>query len=549
MADKTFKEKLVAFEKVFINNETFKKEFQEFLTNEAKPREYPFKHRWKLDDSEFVLQRKSYWPYIKRHLEKEGLSKPAEIKQQKAFFLEGARIKNEWNAQYAPDVKRILSWTPCNNLEEMREIIDWLLRKANYDCGLTVLMLTSIALRGTTLCIQDSPVSFALNNDHFVRQIVFGDVYREVYFERNGKQIAMISDPKEIVKDFELSAYHNLMSSEPSLRSQLIHNINFYISCIRHLEKQGRFELDRSKSGTLKDFSALISAVFHFVEPGQTADKPPSAMADLAARLREMFLRVDAPEYIRREMAKMGESRLIEHRLEKGSTEQVFIMTFPVERGTPYGGSGSNRVLRGVKHSYALKAFSEAWVENGLLPQDFTPPTPELVDLGIIFTKQMCQELGYEKGQTVPAWKLTVWYTPDFQFSNSAQARFGCDLYFIISLPGVAGDGTATVLHHPKVSEFYLDYFPSNVVYLKERQLRRAILEKTGKHLVRYRDGYCPELDENYDDSARLNTGYDIFLDEEIEFTRVSVEGLPVKKLEGKDVVVPSWQEIINNVV
>lgn len=486
-------------------DKSLKEIFEEQAKLAAKARQNPFKHRWKLDDPEFVQQRKRCWPYIKKDLEKKG-SRAKELKQHKAFFMEGEYLKDDLGVTYLPDVEHALGWTPCANESEMQELIDWLISRSEQN----VRAINFLALVGRHLGCPDAPFGFALGNELLISRTFLGDGYNpDLHVTIYSKVVPKFIAASELIKEFELRAFQSLMNPNAEFYRPLLQNIDFYLSCIRHIESEREYIPDRNEIGSIKDFSALISAVFHFVEPGQTGEKPPSKLAKLASGLKAMFLREDVPAYLKKELAKMPPSRLIEYKRIPDSENHIYVLS-SLKKQSAKGAIPMPRVLRGAQHESAFIAFQEAWIINGLLSNTAIRPRLELVNSVSMFPQGLLKDLGYDKESVVPAWRHSIWYTPDVLISNSGKAKFGCDLFFIVPKSGKVDPDTTSVFYFPRVNEHFSNWFPTSVLMLKERQVRRTVWEKTGCQFLQYGDRENQPIENYFMDDAKMNTGYPI---------------------------------------
>jgi hypothetical protein len=488
----------------------------------------PFKSRWRSDDPDFTKQRKKKWPFVKQfHVDRSMSAK--ELKKLKLFFLEG-----EWPDGNMPGIGEFLAWTPVETTQDVEALLKYLIVEVR---GKDYISMSNIyvATSGGCRVSSNSPVSYALGNEELLSNVVLGKCYTDEIQFSSGEPSAIPRHitPQEFILNYETYIQHFLTSVDPYIYAPVRYSLEFYLSCVHHMEDQ-----DQDQDQTVKhhdNFANIISTAFNFVEGGQGADKATSKVGEYAQLLCERLTQPNTPVSIKQTIDALGPNYLIEYARKTDSNEEVYVLNQYVSVDSLWGVAPFPRVMRGLVHHDAISAFWQAVITSQLLPRDTPMPDINCVDVGGILSGSLVKELGYKPREPVPAYKISVWYQPNVIIANNVGAEFGADLFLLLPKNGVINETTTSVLYYPRLNKYYQDWIPTTVLLLKERQIRRALWEETSKHLFIYYDGiWCVPVADAFMDSPGLDIGFEILCDDDEGDINHSIVGPNTPPWEGE---------------
>ncbi len=449
----------------------------------TKQRDNPFRHRWRLDDPQWMRQRKKDWSKIKDSIVENERITTKQLKYFKDFYVEGVEpppyfgeriIHTGFHAHHR------LLLTPHYDEADVREVFEYL--------GPTTFetLLAQVAF-GQNFYLNNPSIEENEQIKLIVRALIL-DEYREETVSHGGNTWRKYIPAARFIKEFEYRSYSFLTDVTSSPQRSIQHTTAHYLSCIRHLEAQGEVEHHPW-------FRNLLSCVFNFVEPRASVGQASTASrfaAELAARLGA----ADAPASVRAAIAALGPHRLFEYsRAERyvykstdTAAESTALFGGHQRLATDWAAPGP-RVLHGLVPDAALKVIVRSAERAGLWPEGAALPPLEAVDVAPLLSAPfIADKLGLDPDGPVPAWRMTLWYRPDVRIANGDDARFGADLFLFVG-PGVGqGKESPALLYYPRLSEYYRDWYPTEALFLKERQHRQDIFEQCGEYLLWYSD-------------------------------------------------------------
>ena len=473
-------------------------------------KENPFISRWKLDDPQWVKQRKKNWKYVKENLIQEG-KKTKALKHFKAFYVEGiepceARDSNPFQIGFGAYHR--LAFTPSGTKEEVLAIIDYVSpdHYSNcYDVGLSGRLLME-------------------GQQELMARTLFPDQYQEEKVLYNQKEYDKGYPADEFIKEYEQDVYHFLTATTAPLYFPCQYIFNHYLSCVEHLEQKGEPVPHHEW------FPNLLSCLFNFVEPRASLGED-SNVAQFAAKCVKRLSEKDVPKSLQEIIKSLGENRLAEYSRAAPPKDSAYFVNKKLvsDWAAPYP-----RVFHGSMPAHAMELMMKSLLRVGLLTKQYTLAKPAEVDISPLLTTEFINQLGYIDSQPVPAYRLTVWFEPDITISNNPLCQFGAD-FFILVLPKEleVNEDTPALIYYPRLSNHYNELYPTEALALKERQFRQDVFDQSGKYLL----GYSTNTDElspsYFMDNPELRIGYRFIRDYKSGTMELAIGGPDVEPWQG----------------
>ncbi len=494
----------------------------------ADKRKNPFIHRWKLDDQNWIKKRKKNWPYIEANLKCE-LKGNKELKHFKAFYVNGVEPPD----RIGFDASHRLAYTPCESEEEVWEVFN------NGPPSEYERMLHLGAWGGVT--DTNNPFGYAGGQEILIAKTLYNKTYSESYEYYQGKKIAKFISSAEYVDRFIMSSCRYLAGDIERYYITLPYNLNYFISCIKHLEKiQKPFNLHPWLPN-------LLSLAYNFVEPRAPLGKTSEA-ARFARQIVDRLKQDDIPICLENAIEKLGSNRLLEYSVdETPGHEVVFVQNLYGPWSAPYP-----RVVHGLSAKTALAVLLSSARRVKLVSNDYSLPGAQAINLGSLLSKQFSESLGYESDETVPGYRYTIWFSPQQSFSNNPDAKFGVDLLIpILSNEKRIEKNTPVLIYYPRLSEHYRYWYTTEILLLLERQLRRDVFLYFGSFLIEYDEASNNNpnkvLPDYFNEHFRLEPGYDVLKDYKSGTMELALDGpdvedwtgdtLPPAPTEGKPII------------
>jgi len=474
-------------------------------------KENPFITRWKLDDPQWVKQRKKNWKYVKENLIQEG-KKTKALKHFKAFYVEGIEPCEARGAD--PHEIRIsaghrLAFTPSSTKEEVLAIVDYVSPEYYSRCY-------GVGRSGRLLLDGEQEL---------IAVSLFPDQYQEKKVLYNQKEYDKGYPADKFINEYEQDVYYFLTATTASLYYPCQYIFNHYLSCIKHLEQKGE------PIPHHEWFPNLLSCLFNFVEPRASLGEQ-SNVAQFAAKCVKRLSEKDAPKSLQADINALGKNRLTEYQRGYPAKESAYFVNKHLvsDWAAPYP-----RVFHGAKPSYSLELMVKSLCRVELLPEHYFLSKPEEVDISRLLTAEFINQIGYLDDQPVPAYRFTIWFEPDMTISNNPLCQFGAD-FFILVLPKELelNEDTPAVIYYPRLSNHYSELYPTEALLLKERQFRQDVFDQSGKYLLRYSDDTDELSPEEFYKRVELPMGYSFLQDYKSGTMELAIEGPDVEPWQGE---------------
>ena len=474
-------------------------------------KENPFISRWKLDDPQWLKQRKKNWKYIKENLLQEG-KKTKALKHFKAFYIEGVEpceARGSDPFQMGFGAYHRLALTPSSTKEEVLAIVDHVSPDQYLNCF-------DVGLSGRLLLDGEQELMAAS---------LFPDQYEEKKVLFNQEEYDKGFSADMFVKEYERNAYYFLTTTTASLYFPCQYIFNHYLSCIDHLEQKGE------PIPHHEWFPNLLSCLFNFVEPRASLGEQ-SNVAKFAEKCVKRLSEEDVPKSLQAEIKALGENRLAEYHRGYPAKESAYFVNKHLvsDWAAPYP-----RVFHGSETRHAIELMVKSLSRVGLIPEHYSLSKSEEVDISRLLTDEFVNQIGYAGGQPVPAYRLTVWFEPDMTISNNPLCQFGAD-FIILVLPKEleVNEDTPELIYYPRLSNHYSELYPTEALLLKERQFRQDVFDQSGKYLLRYSDETDELSPEEFCKSPELPMGYNFFQDYKSGTMELAIEGPDVDPWKGE---------------
>lgn len=361
----------------------------------------PFIHRWKLDDPQWMKQRKEQWNGVRRNNEHASAKALKEIKD---LFLFGI-IRRDRNESYYP-AGTLTTWefpfVPCETIEEVIEVMESLWVVNDYYTGLN-------AVAFGFECALDNPFGCLGGREELFAKALFPGEYREesvfLPYGRETREYKKYIPAEKFVPEFERQAYRFLTETHSSPYNPVQYILEHYLSCIRHLEGASQPVPHHAW------LPNLLSCVFNIVEP-RAPWGDESNVARFARCFAERLQQPDIPKSLRAGIDALGPNRLCEYSRINPPKDVPNYLTSEWQ-------APEIRVLHNVTPEVALQIVFSSAKRTGLLPEAFRPPTPVPVNIAPLLSDDfIVKKLERPLNAAVPAHRITVWFDPRVRFSN-----------------------------------------------------------------------------------------------------------------------------------
>lgn len=489
----------------------------------------PFQSRWRLDDREWVKNRKQQWLEVKVRLAELGKS-AKEIKALKAFWLTGEIPHSTLGDSIFFRNFEWFIYTPCESEEQAWELVNHLA------CDeYTVKNMLGVAAFANAHG-QEEYLAKALIPDHYEeRKLRTTSKHREDYVD-------FYFSADKFVDEYEGSWYLFLSHQNISFEHCTVqYNFEHYLSCLKHLEQQRIAVVHRA------DLKHALNMTYHCVEPRLSWDNAARRVSQFARRVVERLQQDDIPLTLRQQIEALGDQQLFEYSRNRPPSENILCGDKRIggEKSLP-----DLRILHGFEPTKALAVMVSAAQTVELLPTDYTISEPEQCDLSGWISEGLAAAFGYESG-TVPAWRFTFWFSPKERLCSSDSARVGADVYIPVPLPGrIYEKETPSLIYRPRLTAEYRELYPSEVYFLKERQWRRQVFDASGHYLLGYSDDedFYAHLPRNFVKYQSKNMSYNILGRYDFDFFENAIEGDGVKPWHGEPLPMVEWNKVLQDV-
>lgn len=451
-----------------------------------------FASRWLLNDKQWMLERHQQWLTLENNLLIEWRIKKKDIHYYRDFFLYGTEFP-DWNINSTEDVIDLdieqipaylerpelraslrFALTPQDSVAQMREFFIAQPPK-HYET-----MVNFAAFGGPTIFAEKESF-FSDNKQKQMIKALLPLPFTEPYCLPPYSQKVMGISAQRFIWDFEQNCRLFLIKSWSKPNDPIVYIVEHYISALNYLVNSGQAYKHQ------KDFIELLPYVLNFVDPLGNAINPSSA-AGLAKKLKAFYLCDNAPVSVKQFIAQLNPSGFSE--VTVGSVDEMDF-SYPSFEGKPMHNAWSApepRVVEGVPLDKAISAFTQAARDLLLLESDFDWESADSVDIAPALSEEMVKFLGYQQGEEIKSLRFETWFKSPQKFSHYPEAKWGIELF---TLPNkVTNDSVErpVLLIWPKLSAHFKKYYPTEALYLIERQLRRLFKEYSGVNMIAYDD-------------------------------------------------------------
>ena len=311
-------------------------------------KENPFISRWKLDESQWLKQRKKNWKYIKEKLIQEG-KKTKVLKHFKAFYVDGiepceARGSDPYQIGFTASHR--LAFTPSSTKEEVLAIVDYVNPDQYLNCH-------DVGLSGRFLLDGEQEL---------IATSLFPDQYQEKKVLYNQTEYDKSFPADKFIKEYERDVYCFLTATTASLYYPRQYIFNHYLSCVEHLEQKGEPILHHEW------FPNLLSCLFNFVEPRASLGEQ-SNVAQFAAKCVKRLSEEDVPKSLQAEIKALGENRLAEYHRGYPAKESAYFVNKHLvsDWAAPYP-----RVFHGDKPAHEIEKTIPFLIQKQWISQDYS---------------------------------------------------------------------------------------------------------------------------------------------------------------------------------
>jgi len=473
----------------------------------------PFQHRWKINDKQWMMRRKSHWASLKSLVEGErfpgGFRKRKALMHLKHFWLEGVMPPSrdgDVQAEISPAF--FLFWTPHDSVTDVREVFDyivndgWSVKNAEPYKKPKQEIFHRLCSSNYWAC-SSTEFGIAGPNILAISEAVIPYNFHEEYFSENNRTYLEV-DPQFIIDVFEKGLFyfltHPLMP--PFYAGGIC--IDYYFSCVSYVVAKGV----NPHGDYIKH---AISMIFNFVEPRGYAGEATEA-EKITTQLRQRLLSDSVPASVSEMVSACLKNRSIECYRDEGLVSQL-AMQYESIRGSVAASIEAIALPRFVEKAEGSKVvndFVNAAHKVGLIKNKIIP-APKSVDLRVDFTNEFAQMLGFPDRDCIPAWCYEFWFEKDSRFSSDSFARQGAAIFVFYPRDASFSEGFPGIFYKPMLNEFYRKILPTESVLLMERQLRRAFRDFCGKDLKFYEKLDHVDSDFYEEDKRAFEDPEDIF--------------------------------------
>jgi len=479
-----------------------------------------FIERWKLDDKEWVSERKKEWIFFKDMLRNDLGLPSRNVTELKKYYLTGAippktikRGSSITSIEFTPFHKLLL--TPAESTNDVVELLESMSpddRSMTGGAGLVAKYIDT-----------ENGLKFPVDLEKYIAKANCPDEYTEIY-DRNYKgDTIMVNYPAEkVILRFEHFAFRYL-AEEKINYSPIKCVIKHYASCLEHLKKEDK------AFNHYEWFKALVTVVFNYV-PVREFDEDNAETLNFVNELKQVFLSKSIPTITKEIVSKLGEKKIEEYSLDYPKTygPSIGMIKLPSK--------GSIRGAFAVQHlapSKALKIFLKSaeligGIESSVVYED--------LDISSLLTLQGAKSLGYQKDEPIPAVRCTLWLTPNVNISNSPDGKLGADLIFPIAKTEDLNINKLTVIHFPRLSSYYENIRPSATLVLVNYLFKSQFFKLSGECFVKYaKKGEDRGSHRFFEKFFVDKRGYDLLTTaKDFQLQTLAINGPPVKPWQGE---------------